>query len=149
MFPKERGFHRALEKFRFYVYSMVLSKIGVRPPFTEFGQLILDQLRLAPTQLHPNIWAFLRAFELTMRALDCPLSVPLFVTIFNVVRSMPRFWASLRTAERSYLDFYSESIKDFKVNYLCVAALNTAAKRRLGEYERWKIHRCKVSSMLA
>lgn len=60
---EEQVYQYTLERFSFYVYSMMLSKIGVRPPFRKFEQVALNRLRLVPTQLHPISWAFLRAFS--------------------------------------------------------------------------------------
>ncbi|RDY08987.1 hypothetical protein CR513_06723, partial [Mucuna pruriens] len=42
----------------------VFSKLGLKLPFTSFKQTILRALNVVPTQLHPNSWAFVRAFEL-------------------------------------------------------------------------------------
>ncbi|RDX96311.1 hypothetical protein CR513_21027, partial [Mucuna pruriens] len=48
----------------FYLYGTLHLKLGVKLPFTHFEQVVLRVLNVAPTQLHPNNWAFVRAFEL-------------------------------------------------------------------------------------
>lgn len=44
----------------------MLNDLRVLPPFTYFEQLIVRMLKLAPTQLHPNGWAFIKDFEMVM-----------------------------------------------------------------------------------
>ncbi|RDX82531.1 hypothetical protein CR513_36661, partial [Mucuna pruriens] len=48
----------------FYLYDTLHSKLGIKLPFTHFEWSVLRALNVAPTQLHPNSWAFVRAFEL-------------------------------------------------------------------------------------
>lgn len=50
-------------------------------------------------------------------------------------------WVSFRVTDRRYFDLYSHSIKYFKVNYLCIVVVNTAAKKRICDYENWEIVR--------
>ncbi|MED6187807.1 hypothetical protein PIB30_079994 [Stylosanthes scabra] len=54
-FPEERHF--------IYMYECVFSKLKVRVPFTTFEQEVLYECRVAPTQLHPNSWGLMRAFQ--------------------------------------------------------------------------------------
>lgn len=46
---------------------------------------------------------------------------------------------SLCSIDRNLFDLYSDSIKDFKVNYLGIIAMNTTVKRRVAEYENGDI----------
>ncbi|RDX83554.1 hypothetical protein CR513_35514, partial [Mucuna pruriens] len=48
----------------FYLYDTLHSKLGIKLPFSHFERAVLQVLNVAPTQLHPNGWAFVRAFEL-------------------------------------------------------------------------------------
>ncbi|RDX77761.1 hypothetical protein CR513_42058, partial [Mucuna pruriens] len=48
----------------FYFYKTLFLKLGIKLPFTNFEQAVLRALNIALTQLHPNNWAFVRAFEL-------------------------------------------------------------------------------------
>ncbi|RDX75010.1 hypothetical protein CR513_45160, partial [Mucuna pruriens] len=47
----------------FYIYEPIFSKLGLKLPFTTFERSILQALNVAPSQLHPNSWVFVRAFE--------------------------------------------------------------------------------------
>ncbi|MED6134934.1 hypothetical protein PIB30_041585 [Stylosanthes scabra] len=51
------------ERYFIYMYECLFSKLGVRVPFTQFEQDILFECRVAPTQLHPNSWGFMKAFQ--------------------------------------------------------------------------------------
>ncbi|MED6130905.1 hypothetical protein PIB30_005196 [Stylosanthes scabra] len=57
--PEERHF--------IYMYECLFSKLGVRVPFTQFEQDVLFECRVAPTQLHPNSWGFMKAFQSVSR----------------------------------------------------------------------------------
>ncbi|RDX76258.1 hypothetical protein CR513_43774, partial [Mucuna pruriens] len=48
----------------FYFYETLFSKLDIMLPFIKFEQAVLSSLNIASTQLHTNIWAFVRAFEL-------------------------------------------------------------------------------------
>ena len=56
--PWPRG---ATEKF-FYMYMCHFSQLHVRLPLDDFTMGVLRALNVAPTQLHPNRWAYLQAF---------------------------------------------------------------------------------------
>lgn len=71
----------------FFMYSIMVNELRVRPPFTKFEQQVLRMLRAAPSQLHPNGWAFVRAFEIVMEAFGRSCLENLFFILFNVVRS--------------------------------------------------------------
>ncbi|AES78524.2 hypothetical protein MTR_7g032790 [Medicago truncatula] len=54
----------------FHMYGAVLEEFGVKIPFTLFEMDVLRLLNVAPTQIHPNSWAFIRGFEILCDALD-------------------------------------------------------------------------------
>lgn len=127
---------RTLKKYAFYIYAETLSKIHALPPYTAFEQYILDYLLLPPTQLHPNGWAFLRAYQIVLEHLSCTVSGPLFYALFTFVHSRKNTSVSFRVAEKSFFRLYSDSIKDFKTHYACVVAMNLVAKKRVSKCEQ-------------
>ncbi|QCE15237.1 hypothetical protein DEO72_LG11g2246 [Vigna unguiculata] len=57
------GQEGATEKF-FYMYMCHFSQLHIRLPFDDFTMGVLRALNVAPTQLHPNSWAYLQAFRI-------------------------------------------------------------------------------------
>jgi len=47
-----------------YVYEYVFMEYGITFPLTNFETRMLTIMNIAPSQLHPNSWAFLKCFEL-------------------------------------------------------------------------------------
>jgi len=45
-----------------FVYTTFFKKVKLRLPFTHFERELLTELNFAAAQLHPNSWAFVRAF---------------------------------------------------------------------------------------
>ncbi|RDY07356.1 hypothetical protein CR513_08547, partial [Mucuna pruriens] len=56
-------------------------------PFTHFERSVLHALNVVPTQLHPNGWAFVRAFELLCEDMGRVLSLGVFFWFFLVRRT--------------------------------------------------------------
>ncbi|MCI65536.1 hypothetical protein A2U01_0086794, partial [Trifolium medium] len=47
------------------MYEMAFRNLGFKMPFIDLVIVVFRHLRLAPSQLHLNSLAFLRAFEIT------------------------------------------------------------------------------------
>ena len=58
----------AVEEF-FYMYMCHFSQLHMRLSFDESTMGALRLLNVAPTQLHPNNWAYLQAFRVLCMAL--------------------------------------------------------------------------------
>ncbi|RDX64848.1 hypothetical protein CR513_56545, partial [Mucuna pruriens] len=67
----------------FYLYDTLHSKLGIQLPFTHFERSVLQALNVAPTQLHPNSWAFVRAFELLCEDLGKAPTLGVFFWFFT------------------------------------------------------------------
>jgi len=44
----------------FFLYQTVFKRTGLRLPFSSFKRELLTEINVAPAQLHPNSWAFIR-----------------------------------------------------------------------------------------
>lgn len=87
---------------------------------------ILRDLYVAPTQLHPNSWAFIRAF------LDC--HGPLGLSSFNAFVLFDVYICSDKKyglGVLPYFSLYMDSCKSFKARYACLIAKNSAAGKYL------------------
>lgn len=71
---------------KFVMYFVTLTRMHIRPPFTRFQQEVLARLEVAPSQLHPNAWAYIQAFELVCIHLEKITSIELFFHLFEVNR---------------------------------------------------------------
>ena len=49
--------------------TLFLNQGNIWLPFTQFECASLNQVNVAPSLLHPNNWAFIRAFEVLMEFL--------------------------------------------------------------------------------
>jgi hypothetical protein len=80
----------------FYMYTSLITQFNLFFPFTEFESLMLRTLNVAPIQLHPNSWAFIKAFELACLGLeiDHP-SIAVFFSFYQIKNLAPKFSVSL------------------------------------------------------
>ncbi|MED6218437.1 hypothetical protein PIB30_026661 [Stylosanthes scabra] len=117
--PEERHF--------IYMYECLFSKLGVRVPFIQFEQDVLFECRVAPTQLHPNSWGFMKAFQFVCWYLQLDLSLRAFLYFFHLTRPFSQKksrWASFRAREgRRIFSLYEELFHDFKNYYFKVRAV--------------------------
>ncbi|MED6151457.1 hypothetical protein PIB30_082755 [Stylosanthes scabra] len=78
----ERVFKRGEGWKYFYMFTTVFVDIGVRFPFTQFECGVLSQLKCAPSQIHPNAWAFIRGFEILMEYVGKEPLLEVFFSFF-------------------------------------------------------------------
>ena len=124
--PHEKVCDRAAEEEPdfFFVYDTFFPRLPLQLPLSSFACNVLSALRIAPTQLLPNGWSFVYAFECLCRYLSILPSTPVFFNFFQVNRSTtPKgvTWASIHgVANRSLLMPFSSSFKNFKDCFLKV-----------------------------
>lgn len=123
------------QELKFTMNSTQLPHLRARPPFTDFQRRTLRYLGVAPSQLHPNSWGFLRAFELLLGELGRRCSRRPFFIIFEVSchgepGSEMRWYGHLSVkAQSGYKIFrpFTDSMKPWKHNYLGVAPVGANA----------------------
>jgi len=105
----------------YFVYSTLFRRLGFRLPFTSFERTLLTELNVAPTQLHPNSWVFVRAFAILCCSLGLTPSVDVFLYFFEAKDSGKKLWVSLNgVAGRVLLTLFQQSYKGFKKNFFKV-----------------------------
>jgi len=77
-----------------FLYHAVFKRIGLHLPFTTFQRELLTEVNVAPAQLHPNGWAFVRAFQILCGYLGIPPSVDVFLHFFEVKKQGKSLWVS-------------------------------------------------------
>ena len=85
--PNDRACHIAKmfddkEPTFFFVYDVFFSTLGVRFTFSQFEVKCLDFINIALTQLHPNNWTFILAFEILMKFLGAVPSIGILFSLF-------------------------------------------------------------------
>ena len=102
-----------------FVYTTLFKKVKLRFPLTRFERELLTELDIAAAQLHPNSWAFVRAFQILCAHLGLPASVDVFLFLFEAKNPGDRLWVSLNgIAGRSILSIFQQSYKDWKGKFV-------------------------------
>ncbi|RDX91007.1 hypothetical protein CR513_27078, partial [Mucuna pruriens] len=105
----------------FYLHDTLHSKLGIKLPFTHFEWAVLQALNVAPMQLHPNSWAFIRAFELLCEDLGKAPILGVFFWFFTPRKTDQVRWTSLSNrAKCKLLRPFLESYKTFKDRFFRV-----------------------------
>lgn len=65
------------------MYLCVVEDLGVTVPFTSFETDVLKSLNIAPSQLQPNNWAFLRGFHILCEGLGFEPSLGIFLSFYG------------------------------------------------------------------
>ena len=128
-FPCENGEfvyhspHNPRTEYYTYVYDCFFKKMGVRMPFTDFQCEILRILNVAPTQLHPEAWSFVRSFEVICRGIGFSPSAYVFFSFFLAKKSNNSWVYMSNFSGRPLIRPYHDSWKglhNFKEKFFCV-----------------------------
>jgi len=104
-----------------FIYTTAFKKVKLRFPFTRFERELLTELHIAPAQLHPNGWAFVRAYQIICAHLGHPASVDVFLFLFEAKNPGDCLWVSLNgIAGRFILSIFQQSYKDWKGKFVHV-----------------------------
>ncbi|MED6195780.1 hypothetical protein PIB30_041274 [Stylosanthes scabra] len=126
----DRVYHRGERWEYFFMYTTVFLDVGVRFPFTEFECGVLSQLKCAPSQIHPNAWAFIRGFEILMEYLGVDPLLEVFFSFFQAKGVRKGGLVTLNSVQgRTLFGLYRQSYKDFKEMFVKeVLSLTTVFK---------------------
>ncbi|MCI22158.1 hypothetical protein A2U01_0043334, partial [Trifolium medium] len=119
----------------FAMYEFAFKELGFRLPFSDLAAGVFGWLKLAPSQLHPNSLAFIRAFEIVCEYLEVEPTLPLFFRVFKLQRQPPRNghgWMSLKQQTKLFKMFV-DSVCGFKVRYYVVRPRTPSARDSLYE----------------
>ncbi|MED6173136.1 hypothetical protein PIB30_056442 [Stylosanthes scabra] len=140
---EERVYFRGLGWEYFYTYTTVFIDIGIRFPFTEFECGVLNQLKCAPTQIHPNAWAFIRGFEILMDYLGTTPLLEVFFSFFQAKGVRKGGVVTVNSMQgKALFGLYRQSYKDFKQMYVKVGCVEEQFPFYLDEFglERFPLY---------
>jgi len=104
-----------------FIYFTVLKKLSLRLPFTGFERAVLTEINVAPAQLHPNSWGFVRFFSILCHHFGHSSSVDVFLHFFEAKIPDKKLWVSFNgVAERFLLTLFQQSYKGFKGKFFKV-----------------------------
>jgi len=99
----------------------LFKRIGMRLPFSGFERELLTEINVAPAQLHPNSWAFVKAFGILCGYFGQPPSVDIFLHFFEVKKQGKSLWVSLSNITgRVILSLFQQSYKGWKGKFFKV-----------------------------
>ena len=105
----------------FYVYACLFQDLRLSVPFADWQMAVLRQIQCAPTQIHPNAWASMQAFDVLCRAAGLTPTMPLFLHFYKTRPTASKGWVSFLGANKSLLTLYLASYKGFKNGFFKVA----------------------------
>ncbi|CAK8531541.1 unnamed protein product [Lathyrus sativus] len=98
-----------------YMYVFLFEKLLISLPFSKFQCDVLAALNVAPSQLHPNTWGFIRAFEILCSCVGVEPSADKFLYFFQVKVSGKVGWISASgRSGRRLLNAFCSSYKNWK-----------------------------------
>lgn len=125
----------------FFVYAPVMRKLRIRLPFSPFICSVLTYLRVAPSQLSPNGWAFVRAFEVLCHYHNVNPTRRLLLYFFQAKNnhSSGVGWVSLSSiSERPLLYPYTQSFRYFADRFFKIVIPDNFQELALDEEGRHK-----------
>ena len=125
VFPCTAGYHVCVDNRSNdgepFFYQTVFKCIGQRVCFNNFERELLTELNVAPAQLHPNSWAFIRAFSILCGYLGHAPSVDIFLHFFEAKSPGNNLWVSLSgVTGRVIFSLFLQSYKGFKGKFFGV-----------------------------
>jgi hypothetical protein len=110
------------EHISFYMYTRLIEDFHLYFPFSEFQKSMLRVLNVAPPQLSPNSWSFIKAFELVCFGLEISEpSVAVFFSFYHIKNLFPQNVVSLSAqTNRGLFSLYSSNYKNYKDTFVRV-----------------------------
>ena len=106
------------------MYRCLFEVFGLILPLNTFHQCaLLEHLNVVPSQLHPNSWAMVRAFEVLCPFFNIRPSVSMFLYFFQMKLSGKIGWVSLNNVSKKLFEFDLNMFCRFKDRFFKVLLL--------------------------
>ena len=106
------------------MYRCLFEVLGLILPLTVIQCAVLEHLNVALSQLHPNSWAMVLAFEILCSFFNILPSVLVFLFFFRLKLNGKIGWVSLNSMSRKLFAFDSNIFHRFKDHFFKVLALD-------------------------
>ncbi|GAU10395.1 hypothetical protein TSUD_419060, partial [Trifolium subterraneum] len=105
----------------FYMYANVIQTLNLWFPLTIFEDTILRLLNVAPSQFHPNSWAFVKGYELLCYALDLEPSLGVFFSFYHVKSLTPgRLVSVCAQPNKGLFKLFASNFKNYQDSFFRV-----------------------------
>ncbi|MCH79616.1 zinc finger protein [Trifolium medium] len=99
----------------FYMYDDVIRTFNLWFPFTGFEDTVLRILNIAPSQLHPNSWTFVKAFEIVCMGLGVEPRLGVFFSFYQVKSLTPGKMVSLSSLpNKGLFTLFASNFKNYQ-----------------------------------
>ena len=116
------------------MYEVVFKDVGFHLLFLDFQMSVFRCTKLSPGQIHPNSYAFMRAFELVCEYLEVVPSKNVFFALFNVQRGVERGGGyksvSFRQKEKMF-NIFAGNVRSFMERFFLVRPKSEEALNNL------------------
>ena len=109
------------------MYRYLFEVLGLIIPLNSFLCALLKHLNMAPSQLHPNSLAMVRAFEILCPFFNIQPSVSVFFFSFQMKLTDKIGWVSLNNVSKKLFEFDSNVFFRFKDHFFKVLATDVVA----------------------
>jgi hypothetical protein len=100
------------------MYGVVVQIFNLWFPFTPFEVSLLHTLNIAPVQLHPNSWGFVKAYEILCAALGVVPSIGVFFSFYHIKSFAANRLVSLYALpNRTLFSLYANNFKNYQDSF--------------------------------
>jgi len=113
------------------MYEVAFTDMGFRMSFTGFQKKeVLKWLEFSHSQLYPDSFTFVRAFELISEYLKLIPTVPFFFSVFTLLEGSykggGRSWVSLKP-NMKFFSIFTDLVRGFKDMYFLIKPKNKSS----------------------
>jgi len=111
------------------MYKCLFKVLGVILPLIDFQCAFLEHLNVAFSQLHPNSWAMVKAFEVLCSFFNIWPSVLVFLLFFQMKLFGKIGWVSFNNVSKKLFEFDSNIFRHFKDHFFKVLATDVQQRQ--------------------
>jgi len=116
-----------------FIYEYMVTQFCIQFPLSSFECQMLTEMQTVPSQLHPNTWGFLQAFQIVCKYFSIKQTINKFMFFYQMKYGESIGWISLSPASSrlKLFSLYKNSFNAFKDAFFKVKARKTDLSRRI------------------